>query len=191
MVQIWGIDRFVLMGLSMGGHNGMAYAAAHPERVSRLIVIDIPPRMNRQRVPGYEEALRLASEGHGRFADFEDAVRAARPDTPTAPEENLRYRTKWNLRTFEDGTMQFKYDAKVSALWEPEDLTEKLAKIAAPTLLVRAGKALTLPRAIADTMAAAIPDCELLEMLDSGHSVPTDRPEQLAPAVLEWLARRA
>ena len=43
--QAWGIDRFDLMGLSMGGHNAMAYVSQHPERVSRLIVIDIPPRL--------------------------------------------------------------------------------------------------------------------------------------------------
>jgi pimeloyl-ACP methyl ester carboxylesterase len=40
-------------------------------------------------------------------------------------------------------------------------------------------------------MIAAIPDAELVEVAESGHSVPTDRPEELAPAVLEWLARRA
>src|SRR4029079_19396877 len=28
----WGIERFVLMGLSMGGHNAMAYIASHPRR---------------------------------------------------------------------------------------------------------------------------------------------------------------
>lgn len=191
LVRVWGIDRFVLMGLSMGGHNAMSYAVAHPEQVARLVVIDIPPRMNRQRSPGFAEAARLASEGHGRYADFEDAVRDARPDTPTVPEANLRYRTKWNLRTLDDGTMHFKYDARVSALWDPEDLTEKLPQISAPTLLVRAGKGVTLPRNIAEAMAAAIPDCQLVEFADSGHSVPTDRPEELAPAVLDWLTRRA
>ena len=44
LTEVWGLDRFVLMGLSMGGHNAMAYAAAYPKRVSRLVVIDIPRR---------------------------------------------------------------------------------------------------------------------------------------------------
>ncbi len=191
IVLAWGIDRFVLMGLSMGGHNAMAYAAAHPERISHLVVIDIPPHIDRRRAPGFEEAARLAKEGHGRYTNFEDAVRHARPDTPTAPEANLRHRTKWNLRTLEGGALQFKYDPKVSALWEPEDLTQTIGDIEAPTLLVRAGKAPALSRAVAGAMVAAIPDAELIEFLDSGHSVPTDRPEELAPAVLAWLERRA
>ena len=194
-VQILGaqspVEFLFFPSATLGGHNAISYAVAHPEQVARLIVIDIPPRMNRQRSPGFAEAARLASEGHGRYTDFEDAVRDARPDTPTVPEANLRYRTKWNLRTRDDGTMQFKYDAKVSALWDPEDLTEKLPQISAPTLLVRAGKGVTLPRNLAEAMAAAIPDCQLVEFADSGHSVPTDRPEELAPAGLDWLARRA
>ena len=99
IVSVWRVDHFVLMGLSMGGHNAMAYAIAHPEQVSRLIVIDIPPKMDRRNAPNYEQTAKLAETGHRKFADFEEAVRDARAGTPTAPEANLRYRTEWNLKT--------------------------------------------------------------------------------------------
>ena len=191
LVRSWGIDHFVLMGLSMGGHNAIAYAIAHPERVARLIVIDIPPKMDRRRAPNYEETSKLAETGHKHFATFDDAVHDARAGTPTAPEANLRYRTHWNLKPNHDGTTQFKYDPKVSLLWDPEDLSAVLDKITAPTLLVRGGKSVVLPLAIADAMTATIPDAEMLTIAESGHSVPTDRPEDLAPAALEWLSRRA
>ncbi len=190
LVRHWGIERFVLMGLSMGGHNAMAYAVAHPEQVSRLIVIDIPPKMDRRNAPNYEQTVKLAETGHQHFATFDDALRDARAGTPTAPEANLRYRTHWNLKSNADGTMQFKYDPKVSALWDPADLSGVLDRIAAPTLLVRGGKTVVLPRGVAAAMIAAMPDAELVEVAESGHSVPTDRPEDLAPAVLAWLSRR-
>ena len=80
--------------------------------------------------------------------------------------------------------MQFKYDPKVSSRWDPSDLSGQLDRITMPTLLVRGGKTVVLPRNIADAMVAAIPDAELIEVAESGHSVPTDRPEDLAPAVL-------
>lgn len=191
LVRHWGLERFVLMGLSMGGHNAMAYAVAHPDQISRLIVIDIPPKMDRRNAPNYEQASKLAETGHKRYADLEDAVRDARAGTPTAPEANLRYRTQWNLKKLADGTMQLKYDPKVSAAWDPSDLSSKLGDITAPTLLVRGGKTVVLPRGVADAMIAAMPDGELIEVAESGHSVPTDRPEDLAPAVLDWLERRA
>ena len=48
LVDRWRLStRFVLMGLSMGGHNAMAYAASHPDSISRLIAVDIPPRLKR------------------------------------------------------------------------------------------------------------------------------------------------
>ncbi len=190
MARQWGLTSFVLMGLSMGGHNGMAYAAAHPERVSRLIVIDIPPRMDRQHTPNWDVISRLAETGHTPFATFEDAVAAARAGTPTAPQANLEYRTRWNLNTAPDGRLALKYDPKAPANWDPADLWDKLPSIETPVLLVRGGLTQVLPRDAAERMVAAIPDAELIEVSDSGHSVPTDRPEELQEVVLEWLGRR-
>jgi esterase len=189
LVALWGVSRFVLMGLSMGGHNAMAYAAAHPERVERLIVIDIPPRMSREGTPNWEVAARLAKTGHRPFATFDEAVANARAGTPTAPEEHLRYRTHWNLKARDDGGLIFKYDAKVQMGWAPEDLWPRVGSLTMPVLLVRGGKTLVLPRDVAERMIAAMPDAELVEVAESGHSVPTDRPEDLAPIVLRWLGR--
>ena len=39
-----GLDRFYLLGHSMGGHVAMNYAFAHPDKVKALIVEDIAPR---------------------------------------------------------------------------------------------------------------------------------------------------
>ncbi len=184
--QHWGLERFVLMGLSMGGHNAMAYAAAYPERVSHLIVIDIPPRLDPKSWPTRAQLEAEARAGHQPFADFEAAVENARAGNPTAPEENLRYRTHWNL----DATRTLKWDPKIQITWDPADLTDILREIRTPTLLVRGGKTYALPKATAAEMIASLPDGELSEVTESGHSVPTDRPEDLTPVVLEWLARR-
>ncbi len=188
MREVWGLERFVLMGLSMGGHNAMAYIAAHPARVRQAIIIDIPPRLVRDMWEGRAEQLRLAETGHGTYADFEDVIRDVRAGNATAPEANLRYRTHWNLRYADDGTMRLKYDARVQAQWEPADLTEQLPLIGCPVLLVRGGKTTVLSHERAAAMIAAMPDAELVEIAESGHSVPTDAPELLAPIVLEWLA---
>ena len=190
LARHWQIDRFVLMGLSMGGHNAMAYASAYPERVERLIVIDIPPRMDRTRAPNWESIARLADTGHRTYADADEAIADIRAAYASAPEENLRYRVEWNLNALPDGSFQWKYDPKAPANWDPSDLTPALASLAMPVLLVRGGKTLVLPREVADRMIASIPDAELVEVAESGHSVPTDRPEALTAAVLDWLARR-
>lgn len=189
IVDAWALDRFVLIGLSMGAHNSIAFAAKNPTRVERLVLIDIPPKLNRNQAPNWEVISRLAVTGHKRYTAFDDAVADARAGTPTAPIENLRYRTHWNLRDIGDGAMSLKYDPKCPAGWEPADLWPELPKLAMPVLLVRGGKTTVLPLATAERMVWTMPDAELVEVPESGHSVPTDRPEDLTPIVLDWLER--
>ena len=69
----WGFERFALMGLSMGAHNAMAFAAAHPQRVSNLVVIDIPAKMDRSKAPNWDVISRLADTGHRTYTSFEQA----------------------------------------------------------------------------------------------------------------------
>ncbi|MBF8299492.1 MAG: hypothetical protein HW397_541, partial [Dehalococcoidia bacterium] len=38
-----GLNKIVLIGLSMGGRNAIAYAAVHPEKLNRLVIVDIGP----------------------------------------------------------------------------------------------------------------------------------------------------
>ncbi len=185
----WSIDRFVLMGLSMGGHNAMAYAAQRPERVDRLIIIDIPPAFDMRRAPDRAKTEEQAKNGHRRFATLEEAIADARAGNPTAPDDNLRYRTMCNVRETADGGLMFRYDQKVQATWQPDDLWPALPQLTMPSLLVRGGLTNALARATAERMVAVFPDLELIEVPDSGHSVPTDKPEKLWPIVLDWLDR--
>lgn len=186
----WGIDRFVLMGLSMGGHNSMAYAAAYPDRVRRLIVVDMVPQFDRRKAPNWEQISRLADEGHKLYASVDAAFADARLGNQTAPDANLRYRTELNLNEVTGG-YRLKYDPRAPARWDPADLTEQLASIRVPVLLVRGGVSLVLPQIVAERVAALFPDGRLVEIAESGHSVPTDRPATLTPVVLGWLAEHS
>ena len=51
-VDSLGLSKFVLAGLSMGGWNCLLYPAANPERVERVIIVDIGPETN----PAFLEA---------------------------------------------------------------------------------------------------------------------------------------
>jgi pimeloyl-ACP methyl ester carboxylesterase len=188
--EAWDLDRFVLVGLSMGAHNAMGYAAGHSDRVSHLVVIDIPPKMDRARAPNWEVISRLAETGHVRYGSFDEAFVEARAGNATAPDANLAYRTRLNLVEQPDGTLMLKYDPKAPARWQPADLWPVLPSLAMPALVVRGGLTRVLSQRDAARMVAALPDAELLQIDDSGHSVPTDRPEKLAPLLLDWLQRR-
>src|SRR3974377_1397793 len=42
-----GLDQFVLVGMSLGAINGLAYAIAYPEALSALVLIDAGPNVRR------------------------------------------------------------------------------------------------------------------------------------------------
>ena len=188
----WGIERFPLIGLSMGGHNALAFAAAHPDRVTQLCAIDIPPKLTWHLSPSHTEGLKLIAEGHRRYATFIEAYGDARAENVTAPDTNLRHRTEHNLHRNADGTLSLKWDPKAQAHWDPADLWPRLPSITAPTLLVRAGINAYLTAETAERMANAISGpATVVEVSASGHSVPTDAPQLLAPILMDWLAATA
>lgn len=188
----WRLDRFPLAGLSMGGHNALAFAAQHPGRITQLCAIDIPPKLQWHLSPNHTEGLRLIAEGHRAYGSFEEAYADARADNMTAPDENLRHRTRHNLHERADGTFSLKWDPKAQAHWDPVDLWPLLPSITSPTLLVRADINAYLPQDVAERMAAAIGgDTTIVDVPTSGHSVPTDKPELLAPILIEWLVASA
>ncbi len=181
------VDRFALAGLSMGGHNAMAFAARYPDRVTKLVIVDIMPALRMDRSPNWPEMERIAREGHIRFQNEEQAFAVARLGNPHAPDENLRYRVALNLTSTEDGRFVWKYDHRAPVLWRPADLWPEVERIAVPALLVRGGKSDVLPADIAERMVREFPDLRLVTIQDAGHSIPTDRPEELADVMWTFL----
>lgn len=181
------LDRCVLAGLSMGGHNAMAFAADYPRRVSHLAVIDIPPAFRMAHAQNGDELERLAREGHPAWADLDEAYAFARRTNNTTPEENLRYRLQWALKSLPDGRLTPKYDHRAPANWHPADLWDRLGEIPQPTLIVRGGRSEVLPAATAERMETAFPCASLVTIPESGHPVPTDRPAELVTALRAFL----
>src|ERR1700761_6226443 len=83
-----GLDRVTLMGLSMGGNVAYLFAAAHPERIERLIIGDIGPEV--AAAGGGRIAAGLA--GPDVFNTEDEAVAQARAANPRPTDESLRHR---------------------------------------------------------------------------------------------------
>ena len=181
----WGIDRFVLIGLSMGAHNSLAFASRCPEMVEKLVPVDIGPTIPRLNEPDVKARLdRLYRE----FDTIEEAFAEAIDANPVAAPEIITRRVRYSLNRTGDGRWIPKHTADVPLCWKPEDLTETITTIQCPTLIVRGGESDVLSAEVAESMTAAIPDCTLVTIEGSGHSVPQDRPAEFEAAVREFLA---
>jgi pimeloyl-ACP methyl ester carboxylesterase len=50
VIEALRLEHVVVAGHSMGGHSAMAFAAWHPDRVARLVVLDARPHVNYERL---------------------------------------------------------------------------------------------------------------------------------------------
>ncbi len=127
------------MGLSMGGNNAYLFAAAHPDRVDRLVVLDIGPEVA---TAGTQRIMASIDDGVV-FGSEEEAVAQARAANPRPSDETLRRRVTHNLRTLPDGTLTFKWDMALragSAIRDDhtvEERWEAWRAVRCPVLLVR------------------------------------------------------
>jgi pimeloyl-ACP methyl ester carboxylesterase len=189
-VDAIGLERFELLGLSMGGRVGIAYAGGHVTRIERLCIVDIGPDIH---LPGMERIRQMMAGAPERIGSEEEAVQLARRANPRAPEAGLRERVRHGLRSLPDGGLEWKYDKALRDMMrhggrrETIDLWEPLRRITAPTLLVRGADSDVLSADVAKRMIDALPDGRLVEIAGAGHPVPLDQPEAFARAVRAFL----
>ncbi len=180
------LDRVVLVGHSMGGGHALAFTLAHPERVSRLVVIDIGPTLERE---GAERSSRLTRTRPELFADATAADRYMRETSPGYTDEVYAHRLRWLLHETPDGLAWRSDAAALGRILESAGgrgrYWERLPEIGVPVLVVRGARSIYLSGATAARMVAAIPDARLVE-LDAGHNVQLDRPTELAEAIVAF-----
>jgi esterase len=191
-VAALGLDRFVLLGLSMGGRAAFMYAARNPARVERLVIVDTAPETD----PTGSNRISQAVRADDLFDTPEDAVAAARAASPRPSDDVLRDRVLNNLLQRPDGKWTYRYDVALRngsgarGTPTPEEIArtwESLRNITAPTLLIRGGESDVLTPALAQRMVDTIPNCTLVEVPDSSHSVPSDNPSGFLAAVKTFL----
>jgi esterase len=178
------IERAIVVGHSMGGTHAIRLAAAHPERVERLVVVDAGPEPMRE---GAERARRLSLERPERFESADDALAYLRRTSPGYSEEVYANRTRWLFR--EDGggmVWRSSRDALASIMSGARgDLWDALRAIRCPVLLVRGTRSNVLSAEIAKRMIETLAQGRLIE-LEAGHNVALDRPTELADAVVAF-----
>ncbi len=180
---------FALLGHSMGGIVAYLYPARYPDALTCTVIGDVGPDIADIVRAG---ALQPATPAPEVWDDPEDAVRAARAANPRAAEDLLRRRTLDNLVQRPDGRWVGRYDPALripSADRQPPSAEQwaLLPRISCPTLIVRGALTPQFSRETAERMVREIPRCRLVEVADSGHSVPLDNPSGFLAAVRPFL----
>jgi pimeloyl-ACP methyl ester carboxylesterase len=179
------LDRVVVVGHSMGGTHAIRLAAAYPERVGRLVVVDAGPEPMPE---GSERARRLSLARPDRFASAADALGYLRSTSPGYGEDVYANRMRWLFREDMGGlTWRSSHDALASIMSGSRhgDLWDVLSAIRCPVLVVRGTRSNVLSADVAQRMIKTLTDGRLVE-LDAGHNVALDRPQELADAMVAF-----
>lgn len=189
-----GIDRFAVVGTSMGGLMAMLMAAAKPGRISALVMNDIGPEVDAAglaRISGYVgqgrsyptwvHAARGLCEAHG----------AAFPDYDLDQWLDLAKRT---MVVSQNGRIVFDYDMAIAEPFAkpgnaaPPDLWRAFAALAGvPMLLVRGELSDLLSEATVRQMGVVNPAMRTVTVPRVGHAPTLDEPE-VRPAILDLFA---
>ncbi|HEX6440731.1 MAG TPA: alpha/beta hydrolase [Stellaceae bacterium] len=163
-----GLDRFNLMGTSFGGRAALFLAAAHPERVSALVL---------------ESPAAIRPDG-------------ARPP-PGPPEEMARrlygHPERMPPLPAPDLAVVAKQETLVNRLRGPgrdPELEREMRELAVPTLVAFGTLDRMIPPEMGRHYKELMPNCHLVFVYDAGHAIGAERPEAFADLVSDFIERR-
>lgn len=208
-----GLGRVTVMGHSWGGLVAAAWAAAHPESVDRLVVIDGYPgssngsgsavdydaaRAEQERAyarhasePWYDAAVRALAEDDAGWDEetwisrFDPAwpMYFADPSSPLAAPHLARIRAEVRINM----AMDHAWFGKAHH-FDGIDILPSLAAIKCPALVIAGQYDFICGPAWNRPIAAAIPAARYIEIPDAGHLPQYEQPGAFRAALLDWLA---
>lgn len=192
------IDRFVLIGFSMGGRVSTAFAGRHPERLAGLVLVDIGPELDARGTSriGQEMSEQRAPV----FTSIEEYARMLSLNYPAGQPEALHRMAKYGLKKRDDDLFELKMDPALRADRPNDEESRKaeeafsqyqwdaLAKLPCPTLVVRGAASDILSPDTADRMVEEVLQNGTLEVVaQAAHSVATDNPAGFEAAVCRFV----
>lgn len=169
-----GITTFSYCGLSMSGAIGQQLALEHPDRVSKLVLVCTSATFGESSQPWRERAARVRAEGTGFLTEFARG-RWFVLDAPVPPHGR-------ELLEAQAGLDPEGYAACCEAL-AAFDSRPWLSRIQAPTRVVAGADDLATPVAMAEELAAGIPDADLVVLPHAAHLANVEQPAAVLQAI--------
>lgn len=180
LLDAWKIPQVLYIGHSMGAMIGVYLAAYHPQRISRLVLID-----GGDNLPSYiMDALKLTLGRLGvtypSFQAYLDILKAA-PFFKGCWNDYIERHYDFDVEHLPDGSVRSKIsremvEQEMASLLDPRsDLRALHPRISCPTLIVRAAGGIlkdddwVLPPQSVEAMKKNIPQVEAIELEGTNH----------------------
>jgi pimeloyl-ACP methyl ester carboxylesterase len=184
-----GIATANVIGHSMGGKVAMNFALTYPDRVERLVVVDIGPERHDEQGELHSILHAMLAIDLDRIADRDDAESALRvgvedPSVRSFLLMNLRRREngsgfRWrpNLRALEENWSSLAAGVTGTVPWRGE------------TLFIRGGRSDYLRPESEARISRLFPQAEIVSIDGAGHWVQADAPDAFVEVVSRFLER--
>jgi proline iminopeptidase len=187
----FGFSKFDLVGDSYGGLLAMAYAAAHPEHVDKLILSD-------SAAPAWKDIVRVLPDV---FPDVLEQIAAREKNNSGADAADQRIRDHFLMLFYSEanrdaylaGVKDLGSSPQVSAAVQKAtrtlDLTAELPKFKFPTLVITGRYDMNVTPVTAWNIYKAIPGAKFIVFEKSGHLPVYEEPDKYVQVVDAFLSQ--
>lgn len=189
-----GLERFVLVGMSLGGANALAWAGRHSAHLAGLVLVDVGPET---RAEGVKKIAAFTSESTP-LGSVDEFIERALAFNPRRNRELLRRSLLHNLRRMPDGRYMWKYDQRHRGKVDPgayarrrELLWSAVDGVECPTLVVRGAQSDVFHDEDAERLAGRFRRGRWVRIEGAGHTVQGDNPAGLLVQLRAFLAEVA
>lgn len=166
------IPKAIIAGHSMGGAIAQTMAVSMPTWVAGIILVGtgaklgVNPSLFEIIKNDYPAAVELMTKWEWAKETGEDLRRIGRKQLLATP----------STVTYGDFVACSLYD-----------LSDTVAKIQAPTLIIGGGADKMTPFALSEGLAAQIPNSTLVKIEGAGHKMPMECPQEVAQTITQWI----
>ena len=178
-----GIERFAVVGHSMGGKVGMMLALAAPERVTKLLVADIAPARTGH---GQREMIsKLETLTFPPSLERREGLALLEPITGSRPVAELLLQ---NIRLGDSPGWSIGFDALSRDIHDIESWPDlQIAPYEGPVLFLRGGASPYVLPEHHDHIRALFPQALIRSLPDAGHWLHVEQPRAFLKEMMEFL----
>lgn len=191
VIDIVGLDRPVVVGMSLGGLTSMRLAGERSDRLRGLVIVDVGPDL---RTDGAQEIVDFTQRDQ-EMDSVEDFVERVLRELSSRRPELLRRSIRHNLRELPNGRWTWKWDKR--RMSEPDfdamradhaRLWDSVAAVRCPALVVRGERSRVFLDEDGRKLTAALADARYEVIAGAGHTIQGEKPRELLAVLEPFLA---
>jgi pimeloyl-ACP methyl ester carboxylesterase len=192
-VDAIGLERFDLLGLSLGSRVAMGYARENSLRLKHLLLADMGPQMAKVGARGLKDDMTAKADIPPSTFTLDEAREFYHKQWPSLDEPSIARLIQNSLVQAEDGSYSNRYDRRLAdvttkaAIPEINYLWDSLTRVRCPALVLRGEHSPILDDEISSRMVRSLPNGRLYVFPDTGHSLPRLRPEEFVTVARSFL----